>query len=75
MNADRPSYPFRARYNGDCAAGCGNRVHEGDMVQFVEGQLVHVGCIPDEQPEPEPRPVCPECFLEIAVNGACSCAF
>lgn len=44
MSTDsRPSFPFRARYDGVCAADCGYRVHPGDMVQFVEGQLVHVG--------------------------------
>lgn len=68
---DHPSHPFAARYNGTCAVECGHRIHEGDMVQYVEGQLVHVGCVPDE--EPEPRPVCPNCFMEIAKNGACQC--
>lgn len=70
---DAPRPPFRARYNGRCAAECGHRVHEGDMVQYVGGQLVHVGCIPDERPEPAPRHVCPSCFVEIALNGECSC--
>lgn len=41
------------------------------MVQYVEDQLVHVGCVPAD--EPEPRPVCPTCFLEIPLNGACGC--
>jgi hypothetical protein len=71
MPDNRPSFPFPARYDGGCAAECGHRVHPGDMVQFVEGQLVHVGCIPDE--EPEPRPVCPVCWLEQSVNGSCGC--
>lgn len=56
MVTDAPSPPFRARYDGVCAA-----------------QLVHHGCVPDEKPEPEPRPVCPTCFMEIALNGACAC--
>lgn len=73
MSTDRPSFPFPARYDGACAADGGNRIHPRDMVQFVEGHLVHVGCIPDEQPEPYPWPVCPTCFLEIPLNGACSC--
>lgn len=63
--------PFPARYNGACAVECGHRIHEGDMVQYVEDQLVHVGCVPAD--EPEPRPVCPTCFLEIPLNGACGC--
>lgn len=70
---DQPSFPFTARFDGACAADCGNRIHPGDTVQYVDGQLVHHGCIPTEQPEPEPRPVCPSCFMEIALNGACSC--
>lgn len=39
--------------------------------KYVDGQLVHVGCVPAD--EPEPRPVCPTCFLEIPLNGACGC--
>lgn len=70
---DEPPRPFRARYDGTCAADCPNRIHPGDMVQYVDGQLVHVGCIPDERPEPEPRPVCPACFTETALNGTWSC--
>ncbi len=70
---DGPSRPFRARRNDVCAAECGFRIHEGDMAQYVEGQLVHHGCIPDDKPEPDPRPTCPICFTEIALNGSCSC--
>jgi len=70
---DEPPATWRARYDGTCAADCGFRIHPGDMVQRVDGQLVHHGCIPEEQPEPEPRPVCPTCHMEIALNGACSC--
>jgi len=70
---DGPSRPFRARRDGVCAAACGYRIHEGDMAQYVDDQLVHHGCIPDEKPEPEARPVCPTCHMEIALDGACSC--
>lgn len=66
------SYPFPARYDGKCAVECGSRIHAGDMVQYVEGQLAHHGCIPDER-EPDSRPVCGECFMEKAVNVACDC--
>lgn len=72
-DADVTPRPFQARYNGACAVDCGHRIHEGDMVQYVDRQLVHVGCIPDEK-EPEPRPVCQECWTEIAANGTCMCA-
>lgn len=62
---------FRAKYNGVCGNDCGERIHEGDEVEYVEHVLVHVDCAP--APEPEPRPVCPTCFMEIALNGACQC--
>lgn len=62
---------FRAKYPGVCGNDCGSRIHEGDEVEYVEGVLVHVDCAPT--PEPAPRPVCPTCFMEIALNGACSC--
>lgn len=62
---------FVAKYDGVCAAECGNRIHPGDHVRYEEGQLVHAACFPVE--EPEPRPVCRSCFMEIALNGACSC--
>lgn len=69
-----PSHPFPARFDGVCAAKCDSRIHPGDMVQYVEDKLVHHGCLPAEEPaEPEPRPVCGECFMEIALNGECSC--
>jgi hypothetical protein len=64
---------FHARYDGVCAAHCDQRIHPGDEVAYVEGQLVHVGCEPAADDEPAPRPVCPNCFTETALNGACSC--
>lgn len=66
------SAPFTARYAGPCA-GCEERIFGGDEVWFVDDQLVHVGCMPAPEREPDPRPVCPTCFMEIALNGACSC--
>lgn len=70
-------YPFPARYDGVCAAGCDSRIHPGDSVQFIEDQLVHIECtarlLAQPEPEPEPRPTCPKCFTEIALNGACLC--
>jgi len=68
-------FPFPARYDGVCAADCDSRIHPGDTVQFVDGQLVHLECTARllAQPEPEPRPVCPSCWLEISVSGACGC--
>lgn len=66
---------FTARYDGTCAAECGDRIHPGDHVRYVDDQLVHFGCFPkDDEPERAPRPTCPNCFTEIALNGVCSCA-
>ncbi len=65
---------FTARYDGVCAANCDMRIHPGDHVRYEGDQLVHVGCfLPEDEPEPAPRPTCPNCFTEIALNGACSC--
>ncbi|MEX8058595.1 hypothetical protein [Microbacterium sp. 16-032] len=64
---------FTARYAGRCAADCGEQIAPGDEVEFVDDQLVHDGCTPTPQAERAPRPVCPDCFTEIALNGACSC--
>ena len=47
------SAPFRAMFDGVCAAGCENRVHPGDLVRYdADDQLVHSECAPaDESPE------------------------
>lgn len=63
---------FTARYGGACASPlCDVRIAPGDAVEYVDDQLVHAGCLPPA--EVKPRPVCAECFCEIALNGACSC--
>ncbi|WP_295851255.1 hypothetical protein [uncultured Microbacterium sp.] len=64
---------FTAKYSGRCAADCGDPIAPGDAVEYVDDQLVHEGCLPAPVVERAPRPVCPECFTETAVNGACSC--
>lgn len=63
---------FLARYNDSCAgAGCDEPIERGDIVEYVDDHLVHEGCLPPA--EAQPRPVCSECFCEIAPSGACSC--
>jgi len=64
---------FPARYGGKCAADCDRRIFAGDEVEYVDDQLVHVGCVPAPDVEKEPRPVCPTCFQEIALSGECAC--
>lgn len=67
------SKPFTARYPGRCHADCGDTIEPGDDVVYVDDQLVHDGCTPAAEVERAPRPVCLDCFTEIALNGACSC--
>lgn len=65
---------FEARYRGACAGDCGETIKPGDVVAYVDDQLVHEGCEPAPAPvERAPRPLCPECFTETALNGACAC--
>lgn len=63
---------FEARFPGRCG-GCGNLIHPGDGVEYVDDTLVHGGCAPQPDVDRPARPVCPDCFTEIALNGACSC--
>lgn len=65
---------FTAKYSGRCSGYCGDPIVPGDAVEYVDGELVHDGCTPAApEVEREARPVCPNCFTEIALNGACSC--
>lgn len=64
---------FTARYGGKCAADCDRRIAPGDVVEYVDDELVHEGCVPAPIVERAPRPTCPECFTETALNGACAC--
>lgn len=64
---------FVAKYSGRCAAECGDPIAPGAAVAYIDGALVHDGCIPADEVERAPRPTCPDCFTEIALNGACSC--
>lgn len=56
---------FRAKFEGGfCPADCGSRIHEGDMVEYVDDELVHAECTPQRDPlELRLREVvCPDCF-------------
>lgn len=63
---------FHAKHPDRCAGSCAEPIEVGDEVEYIDDQLVHFGCTPTA--EPEPRPICPDCFLEIPLNGVCSCA-
>ena len=54
--------PFEARYNGQCAAECGSRIHVGDLVVFTDDGLTHVDCA-DHQKVERPVTVCNSCWL------------
>jgi hypothetical protein len=56
--------PFPARFDGTCAADCENRIHPGDRVQYVDGQLMHAACAPAPEPTEQPQepPVCGVCW-------------
>lgn len=58
---------MRAQYEstGFCPAGCGNRIHTGDLIENVDGVWVHAECAPRPDPlELQPgEVVCPDCFL------------
>ena len=61
--------PFSARYPGKCA-GCGERVHEGDLIRMTDSGAVHA-----DRTEHEPKPLiegeaCPACWLRHP-KGAC----
>lgn len=59
---------FTAKYSGACN-DCGDRIHEGDQVEYRDNQITHVAC----DATPAPQPVCHQCFLTIATNGTCGC--
>jgi hypothetical protein len=55
--------PFPARFDGACAAQCENRVHPGDPVVYVDGQLMHAECAPEPEPTDKTEPaVCGVCW-------------
>ena len=58
---------FAARYSGGrCAASCGEPIIEGEMLAYVDDDLVHVDCstsiVLRERVE---AAVCPRCFLTM----------
>lgn len=59
------SATFSARYDGVCAAACGNRIHPGDRVRYEDDALVHDECAPkpDRLTIQPGEVVCPDCFL------------
>lgn len=63
---------FRAKYPGRCP-DCGDPIEVGDtLVATQDGLAVHEEDVRRSASELS-REVCPRCFTEKAVNGACAC--
>ncbi len=58
---------IEALHPGLCPV-CEETFTVGTRITKHEGGWGHVQC-----PERAPRPVCPDCFMERALNGACGC--
>lgn len=55
---------FAARYSGgQCAAACGEPIIEGEMLTYIDDDLVHVGCSRDTGLRQVPATVCTKCWL------------
>jgi hypothetical protein len=63
---------FEAKWGGKCA-GCGERIHEGDLCTYADDALVHADCPEPVDPLRLQRPVCAKCFTEVPVTGTCGC--
>lgn len=60
---------IEAKYADTCEA-CDGPIRPGDQIDrdpFTE-RWMHAVC-----PHDEPREVCPECFMQKSLSGACSC--
>lgn len=63
---------FVAKYDGRCGE-CSERISEGDHLEFVDGGVVHLDCVPDHTTEAPARPTCAKCWQILSVSGACGC--
>lgn len=64
---------FQAKYAGRCP-DCGESIEVGDVVQYNEdGKVVHGLCDAAVAVAPARRGICPDCFTEKSVSGACGC--
>lgn len=67
------SNAFPARYDGRCGA-CDERIYEGDMIEFSgesATNFMHTDCAAAAPPERVQQPICPRCYTELPVTGAC----
>ena len=62
-----------AQYGGACAE-CGGKIYPGDEIDWADADdrtVKHETC--EDPLDLEPRPTCPECFMEVSLSGACGC--
>jgi hypothetical protein len=57
------SRQFAARFPGTCGH-CDHDITPGQIVEFIDDDLVHVRC-------PPPPAICPSCHFVIPVSGVC----
>lgn len=67
---------FEARYPGRCPA-CEDAIEVGDDLAYDEDVVVHFVCVgrtaTHQAASKKPREVCPRCFTQKSVSGACIC--
>lgn len=59
---------FEAKFPGRCAA-CDDEIHAGELVKYVDDELVHVGCEDSPVPAEEVGIACTRCWCVHA--GEC----
>lgn len=65
-----PAVNIEAWYDTDCG-DCDTRVKKGQTIQLRDGEWCHAVC-PNVLASLE-RLVCPTCFTELSLSGACAC--
>jgi hypothetical protein len=63
---------FEARYPGRCPS-CQHGIEVGDELIMEDEVAVHFDCAGEPTKRIRPREVCPRCFTEKSVSGACAC--
>lgn len=67
---NNPVTSIEAHYETECG-DCNSRIKTGTRIEVRDGRWCHVVC-PDALLSLE-RLVCPSCFQELSVSGACGC--
>ena len=69
------SHHFKACYPGRCAA-CTEPIVVDDLLTYdrEDDVAIHTECTEERAAKAKPRPICPRCFLTIALSGECGCA-